>query len=197
IGLASWWLAGAEGMSRLISLWMGYVEAMPTNYPESMMNFRSLMVFASPIVGTTGAIVATIAAMAVTAVAGVWVWVRHPGPDDALRSGAGTYAASSAVSWHAHVHLALPLMALLMAGSPWIPRRRAVVSLMVLAPSLAFALAALLVDAGFAHRLAGWSFLAVNLTVLGNSIHGSRSPTLGSASELGPKVGSCAPGEGD
>jgi hypothetical protein len=170
IAAASWWLAGTEGISRLVALWLGYVEGMPTNYPESMMNLRALMLLAAPLLGSTVVTVTTLVVTAVIAAAGIWVWVHQHGRKATVRAGAGIYAATSAIAWHAHVHLALPLAALMLAALPWENRRRAAVVFLVLVPSLAFAFIGLVVDAGLAHRLAGWIFLAVNLTLLGAAI---------------------------
>jgi len=100
-----------------------------------------------------------------SAAAGLFIWLRRGRQDEVVNAGTGIYAMTSVVAWHAHVHLALPLLGTLFAlkrgdGEPaeWL-------NSVILFPTLAFALVGIFVDAGAAHRLAGMLFFAINLAL--------------------------------
>ena len=161
--VASVLLAGREGTSSLIRLWLGYTAQMPTTYPESMMNWRSLMLNLQPVIGAVASWSIVLMGTVVAATSGVFIWLRRRRPLEVVNSGTGIYAMTCVVAWHAHVHLALPLLGTLFAlkrsdGEPadWL-------NSVILFPTVAFALVGLFVDAGAAHRLAGMLFFAIDL----------------------------------
>lgn len=163
--VASVLLAGRDGMRSLIGLWLGYTAQMPTTYPESMMNWRSQMLNLRPLIGFVASWSIALVGTLVSAAVGILIWLRRRGDDEVVNAGTGIYAMTSVVAWHAHVHLALPLLGTLFAfkrgnGEPadWL-------NCVILFPTLAFALVGILVDAGAAHRLAGMLFFAVNLAL--------------------------------
>jgi len=172
--LGSLWLAGADGLAALASLWLSYAGDMPTTYPESMMNWRGLMVNLQPIIGGPLGVAAMAVGMMMTAVAGVWLWRRTDTRRDHQQVAAGSYAASSAVAWHSHVHMALPLVVLIDNGSAWKDTRARWLLWLAVVPALLFAVVGLSVNAGAAHRLAGSLTFLMNLTVLGACIRAVR-----------------------
>jgi hypothetical protein len=143
-------LAGTSGLAALAALWLGYAGDLPTTYPESMMNWRGLMVNLEPILGQSAALVIGFAGMVGTAVLGVWLWRRTRASPDHQTIAAGSYAASSAVAWHAHVHMALPLVALIGNGSVWGESRSRWLLCLGVLPAMFFAVVGLTLGPGSA-----------------------------------------------
>ncbi|HMK09635.1 MAG TPA: glycosyltransferase family 87 protein, partial [Anaerolineales bacterium] len=109
---ASLLLAGVGGLAALVSLWLGYAGNLPTTFPESMMNWRGLAANLEPLLAHTLTVTLLIVGTTITAAAGVWLWIRARPGRDPQPAAAGSYAASSTVAWHSHVHMALPLVTL-------------------------------------------------------------------------------------
>jgi len=142
--------------------------AMGTTHPEVMINWRALATNLDSLLPTPLAWGLAIAGMALTALAGLSLWLRPaavPSPhfDIALL---GTYAASAAITWHAHTNLAAPLIVLLLLLYARRALSRAVLQVWFFVPALLFAVAFLSVPA-VAHNLAGLSLFALNLYLVG------------------------------
>ena len=163
---ASLGLAGAHGLSALALLWLGYTGDMPTTYPESMMNWRGLMVNLEPLLGNNAAAALALIGLLGTAIIGVWIWRWGTERRDTQPLAAGAYAASSTVAWHAHAHMALPLLGLLGGGSAWARTGTTWLLALGVLPSLVFSSVGLFIGAGAAHRLAGSLLFVTNLAVL-------------------------------
>ena len=162
-------LAGTEGLVRLIDLVLRYPANLATTFPESMMNWRAIGLLLGPVLGTGLAwgmasvgLVSTIALTVAIAVKSA----RGEGLSTQPLLVLGLYAGSCAVSWHAHVHVAAPLLvplAWLTARGGW-PRWK--FDLWVLLPAAIFALGGLTLGAGSAHRIAGILLLTLNTATL-------------------------------
>ena len=113
--VASVLLAGPGGMAALVGLWLGYTGQMPTTYPELMMNWRSLMLNLRPAVGVVASSWIAVVGIMVSAAAGILIWLVGEVVTKFWNAGTGTYAMTCVVAWHAHVHLALPLLGTLYA----------------------------------------------------------------------------------
>lgn len=164
-------LVGLPGLMDLGSLLRRYSAGLATTSPEWMMNWRALALNLSALVPAPLAWGLALAGLAGTAGAALWLWLRPGGPDSA--QGAlvwlGTYAATGAVTWHAHIHMALPLLAPLLFLHREERLSRAALSLWAFLPAIVFFVASPFLP-GRASNLAGLSTLALNLALLGWSV---------------------------
>jgi hypothetical protein len=165
VAVASVLLAGPGGILALVRLWLGYTAKMPTTYPESMMNWRSFMLNLRPVVGVVASGWIALVGTVVSAATGILIWLRRRRDDEGVNAGTGIYAMTCVVAWHAHVHLALPLLGSLYALRRGDEAPADWLNAIILIPSLAFAIVGIFVDAGEAHRLAGTLFFAFNLAL--------------------------------
>jgi hypothetical protein len=163
--VASVLLAGMDGMSSLVGLWLGYTDQIPTTYPESMMNWRSLMLNLRPAIGAVASWSIALVGMLGSAAAGFFIWLQRGRRGQVVNAGTGLYAMTCVVAWHAHVHLALPLLGTLFAMRRGDGELADWLNSVILFPTLAFALVGIVIDAGAAHRLAGMLFFAINLSL--------------------------------
>jgi Glycosyltransferase family 87 len=167
IALLSVLLAGPNGLMRLAGLLLGYTQGLPTNFPNSMMNWRAFGInFEGPIDSTVLWPMMYLGIL-VTSLIGLSLWLTRP----ALSSRAfvpvlaGTYAATCTVAWHSHVHMALPLLAPLVffLADQALPRA---LKLWLWVPPIIFLGFAFLAGPGYAHSIAGLSVFIINLMVL-------------------------------
>ena len=119
LGFASVLLVGMGGMVNLVRLLWLYPQGLATTYPQSMMNWRSAGLTLTPWIGQGPANAVTLLGILLTIVcmAVVWRRVREDADPDLPLIYAASLAGSSAISWHSHIHMALPLIALI-----WLPR---------------------------------------------------------------------------
>lgn len=170
IGVLSLLLAGPQGTLDLGRLLLGYSRGLATNNPQVMVNWRSLAVNLQAVLPGAWAWVAAGIGMALTAALGLALWFR-PAALPSVQPGVallGTYAATCAATWHAHVSAALPAVVLLLGVRPQVPRW--LVNLWLLIPTLLFPVAFLAVP-GIAHNLVGLSLLLLNLLLVGWASH--------------------------
>ena len=163
--IVSLFIAGRDGISALVALWLGYTGSMPTTYPESMMNWRGLMLNLQPLIGTRGSAWIAVLGIGAAALTGIGLWLCRQRREGLVVAGNGIYAMTCTVAWHSHVHLALPLLGTMYGlkqsdglTSDWL-------NALILVPTLAFAVLGIIVDAGAAHRVAGMLFLAFSLAL--------------------------------
>jgi hypothetical protein len=103
---ASFALSGLQGLQNLIGLWLNYASGIPTNAPENMVNWRmvalQLSEFLNPGIGWGVAM----AGLLVTVVASFFLWRKPSGSSiDFPIALLGTLAATTAVTWHSHLHM--------------------------------------------------------------------------------------------
>lgn len=173
-------LAGTEGMKDCLGIILSMRRDQPLIFPQSMMNWRALSINVSPATGGTLSWAAAWAGMIITAVFALRLW-REDFDHSVAETGymlLGTYAATAAVTWHSHVHMAVPLIVpLMMLQSD--RRMRGVSAFWSLAPALLFPASSFILSPGTAHNLAGTVFLAMNISLLAISyralIKGRRS----------------------
>lgn len=177
---ASLGLAGVAGLTSWLHLLVGYAGALPSTYPDSMMNWRALMIGLQPLLGLQAAAWIAGVGMIATAAAGLAAWLL-PRPEEGLPDAAtAVYASTSAVAWHAHIHLALPLLGTLHGSrdprygtSDWL-------NATILFPTLGFSILGILEGPTEAHRFAGLAFFAINLGLLVSLGLRRRPPAAGS-----------------
>jgi len=104
-------IGGQEGLKGLVLIWLKGAKGMPSITPESMMNWRMLLVhlstFFSPTIGWAVAGLG----MALTVALTFYLWKKLP-PDDSeafVVTFLGTIAATLAFAWHSHFHLGMLL----------------------------------------------------------------------------------------
>jgi hypothetical protein len=115
--VSSWLLAGTAALADLARLWIGYVGGLPTNDPQLMMNWRMIGVHLQGLVGSGWAQTIVFAGMAVTILAALALSMRRFEPMDPRSTVVilGVMAATTMVSWHSHVHMAMVLVPPLLA----------------------------------------------------------------------------------
>jgi len=162
-------LAGTAGLARLLDLLLRYPANLATTFPESMMNWRALGLLLDPVLGQGVAWGLAAAGLLSTIALTVAVALRSGRSEDPATQTLlvlGLYAGSCAVAWHAHVHLAAPLLiplAWLTVRGAW-PRWK--FDLWILLPAATLALSGLTLGAGSAHRMAGILLLILNTATL-------------------------------
>jgi len=106
---ASLLLGGAESLSKLAQLWLGYAAGLPTNDVSLMMNWRMIGAQLGTVIGPQRAWIIAMTGLAVTAFATLALWLRPVRTDSArfVVSMTATFAATGAVAWHSHVHTAM------------------------------------------------------------------------------------------
>ncbi len=180
-------LAGPPALLALGRLFIDSTAGLATNNPFLMMNWRALAVNLETVLPSPLAWGLSIAGLSVTAAAALSLWVRPTRVrEDFSLILLGTYAATCAVSWHAHMHMALPaaapLLALVAAGRA----SRAMLAAWVAIPALVFFIALVLVGR-LAMNLAGLGMLAMNVVIAGWSARELWRPHLTQeVSPLGP-----------
>jgi hypothetical protein len=106
---ASLILGGLGSLNGLAGMWLGYAAGLPTNAPELMMNWRMIALhlgrISSPQVGWGVAVMGLV----FTLLAALSLWVRKVEVGTPLFALAlcGTLAATGAIAWHSHIHMAM------------------------------------------------------------------------------------------
>jgi len=166
IALVSVILAGGYGLGDLALLILHYVQGLPTNAPEAMMNWRALAFNLTGIVPQNVAWAISMGGLIMTAGIALSLWVRPEVVSKHLPLILfGTYAATCAATWHSHVHMILPLIPLLLylyakKKIPW-----QIAYLWLLGPAIEFPIM-LALKSDIAYNLMGLSTLALNMFLL-------------------------------
>jgi Glycosyltransferase family 87 len=183
----SFLLAGPLGMERLAETYRD-VGRLPGTFPQSMMNWRALAVnligepLSAPGYGLA------IAGMAVTTFFALRPYRTSVGAADILMVGLLMWAATGAVSWHAHVHMAAPLLlplAALAARHDW---AWWLFGAWVVLPGVLFVETAFLLDPGAAHQILGLCLFAFNLLCVlaaALALRGTRAGALRAGAHVG------------
>jgi hypothetical protein len=108
----SWLLVGSAGFNRLLGLWLGFGQGMPTNDVGMMMNWRmvgsTLATIAPPQIGWAVIVIGS----AATVLAAWYLW--HSGAslrsEPVMVAWLGLLAATLLIAWHSHVHTAMLLL---------------------------------------------------------------------------------------
>jgi hypothetical protein len=172
-------LAGPAGLLNLARLILSYPNNLPTTYPESMMNFRALgLLLGSKLPGgVTVAITALGMLVTVLLSAVPWRRVRFSGETGFAVALLGTYAATCAITWHAHIHMAMPMLApvVFLMAKKLFPFRLLVAWTLI--PGFVFAGVAFSLGPATAHLAAGQVMLVANLGLLAWSVWKAGTPT--------------------
>ncbi|HZT08073.1 MAG TPA: glycosyltransferase family 87 protein [Chloroflexota bacterium] len=154
--------------ARLIFLYSGHV---PSTVPRDMMNWRSLAIHLSDALPAQLAWTLAMAGLVATLVAGLALWLnaRDASPEQFALVVLGSFAATSAVAWHAHTHMGLPMTIPLLYLAARGRISIATLAVWLIAPYVMFATLRLVFDLG------NVGVLFVNLYLLGWSIAQLRS----------------------
>jgi hypothetical protein len=109
---ASVLLTGIPGMLGYLQILTGYAGRLPINYPEHMTNWRALAVNLTPLVSPEIAWGLALAGLVLTLGLALSLWLRPVAWSSSqfVLVLLGTYAATLAVTWHAHLHMAMPMI---------------------------------------------------------------------------------------
>jgi hypothetical protein len=110
-------LSGLSSLDDLASLWINYASGLPTNAPESMMNWRmlglQLSAFTNPTIGWG------IATIFMLIIMGLWLrlfLLLKPYPVSSPKTAIlilGTFAATNLITWHSHLHMMILMLPIL------------------------------------------------------------------------------------
>lgn len=105
-------LAKPSGLAAMVTLILKYSAGLPTNIPENMMNWRMIGERLSWFLPPTYAWVVAAVGMTCTATIVFLLWRKPLATDSAefLAAFTGTLAATLAITWHSHVHMAMILL---------------------------------------------------------------------------------------
>jgi hypothetical protein len=103
-------LVGVSGLLDLIKLWLGYSTGLPSNAPEVMMNWRMLGIHASRIISKEAGITVVVVGTFITLLFCLPLWRGGGGGSFPLVALFGILAATLAVTWHSHQHMAMTLI---------------------------------------------------------------------------------------
>jgi len=156
-------LGGTQGVLNATRMVLLYSRGMQTNIPESMMNWRALEINLARLIPSPVAWGMAIAGLVLSCGAALSLWLRR---DTSASSRLplvvmGTYAATCTVAWHAHVHMALPLVVplLLLESRRLLPRGWLIAWVVV--PTLAFVVTMVVLPT-WTIELMGQSLLILN-----------------------------------
>ncbi|HZR98107.1 MAG TPA: glycosyltransferase family 87 protein [Chloroflexota bacterium] len=169
LGGVSLALAGVGGMVDLGRLLRYYSAGLGPTFPEAGMNWRGLAINLAPLVGEPAAWALALPGLVVTVVAGLAVWLapRHGRADDQLVVALlGSFAASSAATWHSHVYSGLPLLAPLLYLSAGGRLPEWLFNAWLAGPAAAFFIAAFTIRPTAGHPAAGLTMLLVNVLLV-------------------------------
>jgi hypothetical protein len=166
--LASLLLAGWQGLQQLGRLYLLYTGGLETTRAEIMLNWRALVINLEQILPGWISWGLAIGGMVLTAAAAISLWLPAVDPASPKFSLVllGTYTATCALSWHAHVHMALPLIPLLLLARSHGGLSGRMLKTWLVVPALVFPLV-LIARPALAHNLAGLSLFGLNLYLLG------------------------------
>ena len=161
--LISLLLGGGQGVLNAARLVLLYSRGVQTNVPESMMNWRALEINLVRLIPSPIAWGIAIAGLVLSCAAALSLWLHRGGSSSSSFNLVvmGTYAATCTVAWHAHVHMALPLVIplLFLESRQLLPRGWLIAWLVV--PTLAFVVT-IVVLPSWMINLMGQSLLILN-----------------------------------
>jgi hypothetical protein len=169
IGLLSLGLTGVDGMLRLVELLQLYSAGMPPSFPEVGMNWRGLAINMAPVVGEAAAWAVAIPGIVLTVGAGLAVWLaprRGSDDDQFVVALLGSFAASSAVTWHSHVYSGLPVLAPLIYLRARGRLPEWLFNAWLALPAAAFFIGTYVPQPSLGHRSAGVTMLFVNVALV-------------------------------
>jgi hypothetical protein len=105
--IASFLMAGLEGFSNLLSLWIGYAEGIPSNAPEKMVNWRMIGIrltsISTPILGWGIAFIGIV--VSIWFVASLWRSSLFSSTPRSMIVLLGSLSATMILTWHSHIHM--------------------------------------------------------------------------------------------
>lgn len=114
-------LSGYSGIRSLLNLWTKYSAGIATNAPEVMINWRMVGVSTNTLFTTSLGWIATGLGMVSTLIAVLLLIKSRPfcGSSKWVVTVLGLFSATLAITWHAHAHMAMVLIPLLVYASSY------------------------------------------------------------------------------
>jgi hypothetical protein len=108
----SFLLSGLQGFGQLARLWLGYAGGLPTNDIQLMMNWRMIGIQLGHLSRAPTSLGIAISGAVITFLAAMYLWMRPLRPESPqfTIAFAGSLAATGAVAWHSHVHMAIMIL---------------------------------------------------------------------------------------
>ena len=167
----SYLLVGPKGAVQFIQLMFGFANGIRASAPEVMMNWRMIGLYLGTLINPAWAWGIALTGLAVTAIGGIYVWVRSSADASTYRRGLallGILAASQAVAWHSHAASAMMLICpLILLAQPEYRLAKHALFLWILFPPIAY-------------------FLTVVFAVLAHGVTIDLAPTLNLLSAVVP-----------
>jgi len=116
LGIASLILGSWSGLVKMFQLWVGYTGGLPSNYPETMMNWRMVALNLNALFNTNIGWWIAIPCLLVTVVFGLYVW-KYPFDNPSTQlivATLGTFAATCAIAWHSHFSMSMIMIPILL-----------------------------------------------------------------------------------
>ncbi len=162
-------IAGSDGLLGLFRLLRYYSGGVAPTYPEAGMNWRGLAINLMPLIGGVAAWSVALPGLVATALAGLAVWAaprRGDANDQLVVALLGSFAASSATTWHSHVYSGLPALAplLYLRARGLLPNW--LLNAWLVLPGAGFFLAAFGMAPKAGHPAAGLAMLSVNVLLV-------------------------------
>lgn len=160
----SLYLAGFDGMTDLGELILLYPGNLPTTFPQSMMNWRALAVNLAQTFPPQISWSVAVLGMLVTVGVVLQMWRAQISTSSSRFQLIllATFAATFSVTWHAHVHMSLSLIVLLIFLRGKKILNASFMEYWILAPTTIFLLLAVFNKLEDAHALLGLSMLVLN-----------------------------------
>ena len=119
--MTSLFLSGYAGMQALINLWTKYSIGIASNSPYAMINWRMVGINLNPYIGTSIGWVITGLGMSLTMLAVYFLIKKNPpfGSPQWVMSMMGVFAATLAITWHSHYHMAMVLIPFVVFASSY------------------------------------------------------------------------------
>jgi len=116
--LSSLFISGTKGFMGMIRLWLGFLPGMASNFPEGMMNWRMVGLRFNDFFQNDLGWIITVIGILITLFY-TWLMIKKQpeiGSSEWVIVYMGVLAATCAMTWHSHVHMAMIIIPFLIYG---------------------------------------------------------------------------------
>jgi hypothetical protein len=169
VALGSTLASGAVGLRNLAGLFLQQGTGLPAYAANTMANWRSAVLAIPGLASTPVGTWITVIGLTLTCAVALMLWrmPRRPDVRQEVVLLAGTLAATFAVAWHSHVHVAAPLVLLLLLAEEQGTLPSGMIGLWLIGPPFVFMAVAFSHGPQPAHQWLGVFMFFLNLVILG------------------------------